>query len=315
MPNDFAPLALNSIDASNLNDENAIRSYVTYLVAFASHINEGASASQGQGSGNSVSNNLANWLPFRSTDRNYIRFSEQLPTLYKNFRNYDVAFVNELVEPLEDLVNTPLPLFPYEELRDLKISTIGLGLLLAIIVLTLLMVLCFLICARKKRRLRRLDEAILMSGTKPAVAVVEKDHEKAANGVDLAAADDDLESQQNVELIRHHKLHNSNQDLNDNYEHRREVYQFDDREWITTTTVEKQHHQEIASQANNNSLTQRNTNAKQFIDSKQQDVDYYNANKTTHDMEEQLQLNDDQLGEILIRNDKTRLTQTIVRQH
>lgn len=145
LPNDFAPIVPNSAESSNLNDENAIRSYVTYLVAFASRINEQSS----------VSNNLANWLPFRATDRNYIRFSDQLPTLYKNFHQIDVAFVNELVEPIEELVNTPLPLFPYEELRDLRVSTIGLGLLLLLIVLTLLIVIIHSICSRRKSRTRR----------------------------------------------------------------------------------------------------------------------------------------------------------------
>lgn len=142
LPNDFAPIIPNSPEASNLNDDNAIRSYVTYLVAFASRINEQ----------NSVSNNLANWLPFRQTDRNYIRFSDQLPTLYKGFHQTDVNFVNELVEPIEELVNTPLPLFPYEELRDLKVSTIALALLLLLIVLTLLIVLIKTICRRGRKR-------------------------------------------------------------------------------------------------------------------------------------------------------------------
>lgn len=148
LPNDFAPISLSSADASNLQDENAIRSYVTYLVAFASHINEQQGAA----------NNLANWLPFRQTDRNYIRFSDQLPTLYKSYRQSDVAFVNELVQPIEELVNTPLPLFPYEELRDLKISTIGLAILLFVIVLSLLLVLMQLICCRRRSKRRgRMD--------------------------------------------------------------------------------------------------------------------------------------------------------------
>lgn len=156
LPNDFAPLhnyrgaALQSggpapsamgatSDASN--DDNAIRNYVTYLAAYATRISEQQS-----------SNNLANWLPFRPTDRNYLRFSEQVPTLYKNFHQTDVAFVNELVEPIEELVNTPLPLFPYEELRDFKVSTAALAIMLLLILATLLVVLILLACGRRRRR-------------------------------------------------------------------------------------------------------------------------------------------------------------------
>lgn len=165
LPNDFAPLhnyrgqsiqTGNSISAisngaslstsgpsngDTMNDENAIRTYVTYLAAYASRINE-----------QQASNNLANWLPFRSTDRNYIRFSEQVPTLYKNFHQIDVAFVNELVEPIEELVNTPLPLFPYEELRDFKVSTAALGIMLLLIIITLLIVIILIACRRSRRR-------------------------------------------------------------------------------------------------------------------------------------------------------------------
>lgn len=130
------------------NDDNAIRNYVTYLAAYAARVNE-----------RQASNNLANWLPFRSTDRNYIRFSEQMPTLYKNFHQIDVAFVNELVEPIEELVNTPLPLFPYEELRDFKVSTAALGVMLLLILLTLLLITLLLAC--RKRRQRRSPSAQL----------------------------------------------------------------------------------------------------------------------------------------------------------
>lgn len=162
LPNDFAPLhnyrgdaqpssVSNSIEsgaflnspASSLgsasNDDNVIRNYVTYLVAFATRISE-----------QQASNNLANWLPFRQTDRNYIRFSEQIPTLYKNFHQTDVAFVNELVEPIEELVNTPLPLFPYEELRDFKVSTAALAIMLLLIVLTLAILLMLVLCRRRR---------------------------------------------------------------------------------------------------------------------------------------------------------------------
>lgn len=131
------------------NDDNAIRNYVTYLAAYASRINE-----------QQVSNNLANWLPFRSTDRNYIRFSEQIPTLYKNFHQIDVAFVNDLVEPIEELVNTPLPLFPYEQLRDYKVSTAALGIMLLLIVLTLLLVILLIVCSRRRRRRRNRHEPL-----------------------------------------------------------------------------------------------------------------------------------------------------------
>jgi carboxylesterase type B/type II secretory pathway pseudopilin PulG len=163
LPNDFAPLnpqwsnsrpfggimSTNGQPTNNnggqmgelANDDNAIRNYVTYLAAYASRVNE-----------MQASNNLANWLPFRSTDRNYIRFSEQLPTLYKNFHQTDVAFVNELVEPIEELVNTPLPLFPYEELRDFKVSTAALAIMLLLIVLTLLLITALLACRRRRRR-------------------------------------------------------------------------------------------------------------------------------------------------------------------
>lgn len=161
LPNDFAPIhnyrqesqasslqvsasypaSAASLSSDSANDDNAIRNYVTYLAAYASRINELQQAS----------NNLANWLPFRVTDRNYIRFSEQIPTLYKNFHQVDVAFVNELVEPIEDLVNTPLPLFPYEELRDFKVSTAALGIMLLLIVLTLLLILILILCRRRRR--------------------------------------------------------------------------------------------------------------------------------------------------------------------
>lgn len=166
LPNDFAPLhnyrgqsiqtgnsisaisngaslssGSNSGQGDTMNDDNAIRTYVTYLAAYASRINE-----------QQASNNLANWLPFRSTDRNYIRFSEQVPTLYKNFHQIDVAFVNELVEPIEELVNTPLPLFPYEELRDFKVSTAALGIMLLLIIITLLIVIFLIACRRKRQR-------------------------------------------------------------------------------------------------------------------------------------------------------------------
>lgn len=167
LPNDFAPLhnyrgdqvpsasgvaapypngmssssSSSSLSSSEMaNDDNAIRNYVTYLAAYASRINEQQS-----------SNNLANWLPFRTTDRNYLRFSEQIPTLYKNFHQIDVAFVNELVEPIEELVNTPLPLFPYEELRDFKVSTAALGVMLSIILISLLIVLLLIACRRRSR--------------------------------------------------------------------------------------------------------------------------------------------------------------------
>lgn len=176
LPNDFAPLhnyrgeqqpsAASSMSLSppytsasssqsngeSANDDNVIRNYVSYLAAFASRINE-----------QQASNNLANWLPFRPTDRNYIRFSEQVPTLYKNFHQIDVAFVNELVEPIEELVNTPLPLFPYEELRDYKVSTAALGLMLLLIVLTLLVVMLLIACARRRARRRREPLAMLQS--------------------------------------------------------------------------------------------------------------------------------------------------------
>ena len=128
------------VDGSN--DDNVIRNYCTYLAAFVARV----------GDARASANNLANWLPFRQTDRNYLRFSEQLPTLYKNFHQLDVAFVNELVEPIEELVNTPLPLFPYEELRDFKVSTAALGLMLLLVVLTLLLVACLLACRRRRRR-------------------------------------------------------------------------------------------------------------------------------------------------------------------
>lgn len=172
MPNDFSPLLAQSqqhsgapaavaIDSSgnqffqqtssadSPNDDNAIRNYVTYLAAYASRINE-----------QQASNNLANWLPFRATDRNYLRFSEQIPTLYKNFHQTDVAFVNELVEPIEELVNTPLPLFPYEELRDFKVSTAALAIILLMIILTLALVLCLLICKRRRRNQRHLQSIL-----------------------------------------------------------------------------------------------------------------------------------------------------------
>jgi len=126
------------------NEDNVVRNYVTYLVAFVARVNEQQQAA----------NNLANWLPFRATDRNYLRFSEQVPTLYKNFHQTDVAFVNELVEPIEELVNTPLPLFPYEELRDFKVSTAALGLMLLLVVLTLALVACLIACRRRRRRQR-----------------------------------------------------------------------------------------------------------------------------------------------------------------
>lgn len=170
LPNDFAPLhnyrgdqvpsasgvaapypngmsamsAPSSSSGESANDDNAIRNYVTYLAAYASRINEQQS-----------SNNLANWLPFRATDRNYLRFSEQIPTLYKNFHQTDVAFVNELVEPIEELVNTPLPLFPYEELRDFKVSTAALGIMLLLILISLLVVLILIACRRSRNRKSR----------------------------------------------------------------------------------------------------------------------------------------------------------------
>lgn len=171
LPNDFAPLhnyrgdmqpssvssSIQTIDPSvgggggggsgtAGNDDNVVRNYVTYLAAFASRINEQQAA---------ASNNLANWLPFRSTDRNYIRFSEQIPTLYKNFHQSDVAFVNELVEPIEELVNTPLPLFPYEELRDFKVSTAALAIMLLLVVITLLILLLLILCRRRRRSRRQ----------------------------------------------------------------------------------------------------------------------------------------------------------------
>lgn len=160
LPNDFAPmhnyraesasasssqLASNSPSQSeSANDDNAIRNYVTYLAAFASRINE-----------QQASSNLANWLPFRATDRNYLRFSEQIPTLYKNFHQIDVAFVNELVRPVEELVNTPLPLYPYEQLRDLKIGSATLALLLLLVLLTLILVTLLTWLAQRRQRRKR----------------------------------------------------------------------------------------------------------------------------------------------------------------
>lgn len=167
LPNDFAPKhnyraesqpsavlsayptasgATSGASAESANEDNAIRNYVTYLAAYATRIND-----------QQASNNLANWLPFRSTDRNYLRFSEQMPTLYKNFHQIDVAFVNELVEPIEELVNTPLPLFPYEELRDFKVSTAALAIMLLLILLTLLLVVALIACRRRRNRRQPLD--------------------------------------------------------------------------------------------------------------------------------------------------------------
>lgn len=138
------------------NDDNVIRNYVTYLAAFASRVNEHKSAA----------NNLANWLPFRATDRNFMRFSEQQPALYKNFHQSDASFVNELVEPIEELVNTPLPLFPYEELRDYKVSTFSLALLLLLLLLTLLLSMCALsLAATAARRRRARIEALKLNVT------------------------------------------------------------------------------------------------------------------------------------------------------
>jgi len=191
LPNDFAPLhnyrgeaqassfsvappypSSATSGSESANDDNVIRNYVTYLVAYASRINE-----------QQASNNLANWLPFRSTDRNYIRFSEQIPTLYKNFHQIDVAFVNELVEPIEELVNTPLPLFPYEELRDLKVSTAALGVMLLLIVITLLVVLILIACRRRNRSRQ--------SGREPLAVLADQPFRDLASGVegtDLAEA-------------------------------------------------------------------------------------------------------------------------------
>lgn len=178
LPNDFAPLhnyrgdqvpsasgvaapypngqsSSSSLSGESANDDNAIRNYVTYLAAYASRINE-----------QQASNNLANWLPFRSTDRNYLRFSEQIPTLYKNFHQIDVAFVNELVEPIEELVNTPLPLFPYEELRDFKVSTAALAIMLLLILISLLVVLLLIACRRSRnRKLRQTPLTMLNDST------------------------------------------------------------------------------------------------------------------------------------------------------
>lgn len=159
LPNDFLPIHsdssggvggggqmsshLNGIQLNRdvSNDDNAIRNYVTYLVAFASRISDQQSA-----------NNLANWLPFRATDRNYLRFSEQVPQLYKNFHQVDVSYVNEFVSPLEELVNTPLPLFPYEELRDYQMSTIALGIFLLLILITLITIILLMACRNKRRK-------------------------------------------------------------------------------------------------------------------------------------------------------------------
>lgn len=184
MPNDFSPIlaqaqqntdavhaavALDSSgnqyfqqtnSADTPNDDNAVRNYVTYLAAYASRINE-----------QQASNNLANWLPFRTTDRNYLRFSEQIPTLYKNFHQTDVAFVNELVEPIEELVNTPLPLFPYEELRDFKVSTAALAIMLLLILLTLAMVLCLILCRRKRRGSSPLEDTHIPTSSRPLASL------------------------------------------------------------------------------------------------------------------------------------------------
>lgn len=170
LPNDFAPLRGPAAAADpygfragapageSANDDNAIRNYVTYLAAFAARVTE-----------QQASNNLANWLPFRATDRNYIRFSEQLPTLYKNFHQTDVAFVNELVEPIEELVNTPLPLFPYEELRDFEVSTAALAIMLLLVVLTLALVTILIACRRGRARREPLDVlAPATGGREPA---------------------------------------------------------------------------------------------------------------------------------------------------
>lgn len=178
LPNDFAPLYSSAASqqrpsaslvyqpttsgGESANDDNAIRNYVTYLAAYASRVNEQQQAS----------NNLANWLPFRSTDRNYLRFSEQLPTLYKNFHQTDVAFVNELVEPIEELVNTPLPLFPYEELRDFEVSTAALAIMLLLIVLTLMLVTCLIACRNKRRRKELQREPLDVLAPPPTVTNV-----------------------------------------------------------------------------------------------------------------------------------------------
>lgn len=192
LPNDFGPLhnyrgdsqpssASNSVEAAAFlnapastgdsagNDDNVIRNYVTYLAAYATRISE-----------QQASNNLANWLPFRSTDRNYLRFSEQIPTLYKNFHQTDVAFVNELVEPIEELVNTPLPLFPYEELRDFKVSTAALGVMLLLVVITLVILLLLILCRRRCQR--ESAAANYQSGALPLGALLEcgADEQQAA---------------------------------------------------------------------------------------------------------------------------------------
>ncbi|KAG9510248.1 Neuroligin-4, Y-linked [Fragariocoptes setiger] len=138
-------------------DDNVVRNYVTYLCTFVARFQNAQAA-----------NNLAHWVPFRHTDRQWMRFSESVPQTFKNFHQLDVSFVNEFVSPLEELVNTPLPLFPYEDLRDYQMSTWALAILLALILLTLAILACVMACVRRRARRRTAQMQQLVAFGEPS---------------------------------------------------------------------------------------------------------------------------------------------------